>query len=85
MCVCVYIICPRESNTSLSSNDEENQNIIVCFFDIRSPRISAFEVHKRFYNIFVLEKTNSHGAVQLDGTRAQVRITFRGSTREEGF
>jgi hypothetical protein len=57
VCVCVYSICSRELNTSPSSYDWENQNIIACSFDIRSPRISAFEVHERFNNIFVVQKT----------------------------
>ena len=56
MCMCVHINCPRESDTSPSSYDGENQ-IIVCPFDIRSPKISAFEVHEQFYNISILEKT----------------------------
>ena len=56
MCMYVYINCPRKSKTSPSSYDGENQNI-VCSFDIRNPKISAFELHELFYNIFILENT----------------------------
>jgi hypothetical protein len=56
MCMCVYIICPRESNTCPSSYVGENQNIIVCSFDIEALEFQRSRYMNCSTIFFVLEK-----------------------------
>jgi hypothetical protein len=54
----------------------ERQNTIVCAFDIRSPRISAFNIHEWIFETLRLEEEDL-SMVQIDGPRRQVYIKLK--------
>jgi hypothetical protein len=58
---------------------EDRKHTLVCAFDPKSPRISAFEVHEWIYEQlkFDDEKVTM---VQIDGTKRQMFIKFSEST-----
>ena len=49
------------------------QNTVVCIFDPKSPRISAFEIHEWIYEQLHVPE-NAVTMVQIDGPRRQVYI-----------
>jgi len=61
----------------------ERQNTIVCAFDIRSPRISAYEIHEWFYAQMCLNDQETT-MVQTDGPKRHVYIKFRDNERMQG-
>ena len=53
----------------------EGQNSVICIFDHKSPRISAFDIHDWiFEHLHVPE--NAVNMVQIDGHRRQVYLKF---------
>jgi len=58
---------------SLTSNMCERQNTIVCTFDLKSPRISAYEIHEWIYAQLRLED-NEVLMVQIDSSQRPVYI-----------
>ena len=61
------------------SRMSDRQNIILCCFDPRSPRITAFHIHEWIYEKLQLDEEDIL-MIQIDGTR-QVFIKFTNSTR----
>jgi hypothetical protein len=57
----------------------DRQNTIVCCFNPRSPRITAFHIHEWIYEKLRLDEEDIR-MIQIDGTR-QVFIKFTNSTR----
>jgi hypothetical protein len=60
----------------------ERQNTLVCIFDPRSPRISAFQIHQWIYETMGL-KEDEVSMIQIDGPRRRVYIQFRKRTQNE--
>jgi hypothetical protein len=62
----------------------ERQNTIVCSFDLRSPRISAFEIHEWIYASLSLEEQEIV-MVQIDGPKRQeyIHVQFKDGARME--
>jgi hypothetical protein len=58
-------------------NMSERQNTIICAFDPRSPRISAYEIHEWIYAQMCLEDQ----MVWVDELKRHVYIKFRDSER----
>ena len=58
----------------------ERQNAIVCVFDLRSPRISAYEIHDWIYDQICLNDQELT-MVQIDGSKRHVYINFRDNGR----
>ena len=58
----------------------ERKNTIVCAFDLKSPRISAYDVHEWIYAQLRLED-NEVLMVQLDGPKRHVYIKLRDNNR----
>jgi hypothetical protein len=58
----------------------EMQNAIVCRFEPRSPRISAFQIQEWIYENLKLEEADI-SMIQIDGTRRQVFIKFTNTSR----
>jgi hypothetical protein len=56
------------------------QNTIVCSFDQRGPRLSAFEIHEWIGETMALNEDEVL-LVQVDGTKRQVFIKFREYTK----
>jgi len=54
----------------------ERQQTIVCAFDQRSPRVSAFDIQEWIYETLHLEE-HEIVMVQIDGLRRHVYIKFR--------
>lgn len=48
------------------SNMGERQNTTVCAFDLKSPRVSAYEIHEWIHEQLKLED-NEFLMVQIDG------------------
>jgi hypothetical protein len=53
----------------------ERQHTVVCIFDPRSPRISAFEIHEWIYEQLHVPE-NSLTMIQIDGIRRRVYLKF---------
>jgi len=54
---------------------DERLNTLVCIFDPRSPRISAYDIHEWIHDqVHVREDTVS--TIQINGTKCQVFIKF---------
>jgi len=58
----------------------ERQNTIVCAFDLKGPRISAYEIHEWIYAQLRLED-NGVLMVQIDGSQRHVYIKLRDNNR----
>jgi len=58
----------------------ERQNMIACIFDMRSPRITAFNIHERIYAKLRLQEYDI-GMIQIDGPRRRVHIKFASAER----
>jgi hypothetical protein len=56
------------------------QNKIVCSFDQRGPRLSAFEIHEWIGETMALNEDEIL-LVQVDGTKRQAFIKFREYTK----
>jgi hypothetical protein len=61
----------------------EKQNTIVCAFDLRSPRISACEIHECIY-IEMCLNDQQVTVVQIDGHKRHVCINLRDNGRVQG-
>ena len=53
----------------------KRQNTLVCTFDSKSPRNSAFDIHEWIYKQLHVPE-NAVNMVQVDGPRRQVYIKF---------
>jgi len=62
----------------------ERQQTIVCAFDQRSPRVSAFDIHEWIYETLHLQE---HEVVmlQIDGLRRHVYVKFREPQRMQAI
>jgi len=58
----------------------ERQNTTVCAFDLKSPRMSAYDIHEWIYAQLRLE-ANYVLMVQIDGPKRQVCIKMRDNNR----
>ena len=58
----------------------ERQNTIVCAFDMKSPRISAYDIHEWIYAQLKLED-NEVLMVQIEGLQRHVYIKLRDNNR----
>ena len=63
--------CCRECLEGLVVNMNDRLNTIVCAFDPRSPRISAFNIHERIHDNMRLAEEDIR-AIQVDGPRRRV-------------
>jgi len=54
----------------------ERQQTIVCAFDQRSPRVSAFDIHEWIYETLHLQE-HEVVMIQIDGIHRHVYIKFR--------
>jgi hypothetical protein len=54
----------------------EQQNTIVCSFDPKSPRMSAFDIHEWIYDTVRLTEADV-AMVQVDGSKWQVFVKLR--------
>ena len=54
----------------------ERQQTIVCAFDQRCPRVSAFDIHEWIYETLHLQE-HEVVMVQIGGLRRNVYIKFR--------
>jgi hypothetical protein len=54
----------------------ERQNTIVCFFDPKRPRISAFDIHEWIHDTMRLTEADVE-MVQVDGAKRQVFVKLR--------
>jgi len=62
----------------------EQQKTIVCAFDQRSPRVSAFDIHEWVYEILHLQE-HEEVMIQIDGPRRHVYTKFRDPQRMEAI
>ena len=62
----------------------ERQQTIVCAFDQRSPRVSAFDIHEWIYETLHLQE-HEVVMVQIDGLRRHVYIKFREPQRMQAI
>jgi hypothetical protein len=72
-------LCGDTTTTSYQRetvNMTEREQTIVCAFDQRSPRVSAFDIHEWIYEIVHLQEYEVV-MVQIDGLRRHVYINFR--------
>jgi hypothetical protein len=58
----------------------ERQNTIICAFDLKSPRITAYDIHEWIYAQIGLDE-NDITMVSIDGPKRHVYIKFRDSNR----
>jgi hypothetical protein len=54
----------------------ERQNTMVCIFDMRSPRISAYQIHEWIFETLKLEENDLY-MIQIDGPKRHVYIKFQ--------
>ena len=62
----------------------ERQQIIVCAFDQRSARVSAFDLHEWVYGKLHLQE-HEVVTIQIDGPRRHVYIKFRDTHRMQAI
>jgi hypothetical protein len=53
----------------------ERQNNLVCIFDLKSPRITAFQIHEWIYETMKLPETDV-SMIQIDGPKRHIYIKF---------
>jgi len=53
----------------------ERQNTIVCVFDPKSPRITAYHIHEWIYEKLKMQEDDVR-VIQIDGTRRRIYIKF---------
>jgi len=53
----------------------ERQNTIVFSFDIRSPRVNAFQIHEWLHDKVVIRE-NDIRVIQIDGPLRKVYVKF---------
>jgi hypothetical protein len=58
-----------------TSTMSERQHSIVCSFDTRSPRISAYQIHEWLHDVMHLPEDGIR-IVQSDGPRRKVCVKF---------
>jgi hypothetical protein len=58
----------------------ERQNTIACIFDMRSPRITTYNIHEWIYAKLHLQEDENR-MIQIDGPRRQVYIKFISAER----
>jgi hypothetical protein len=58
----------------------DRQNTLVCAFEMKSPRISAFQIHEWIYETLKLPE-NDLSMIQIDGPRRHVFIKFTNTER----
>jgi len=58
----------------------DRKNTLVCFFDMRSPRISAYHIHESIHDNLHLEEEDIR-TLQIDGPRRRVYIKFHSELR----
>jgi hypothetical protein len=58
----------------------ERQHTTVCTFDMRSPRITASQIHEWVYNTFPLPEDDI-SMIQIDGPRRKLYIKFVSADR----
>ena len=58
----------------------DRQNTIVCSFDMRSPKINAFQIHEWLHDTLRLNEDDIR-VIQIDGTLRKVYIKFVDSGR----
>jgi hypothetical protein len=54
----------------------KRQNTIVCSFDSKSPRMSAFDIHEWTHDTMRLTEADV-AMVQLDGAKPQIFVKLR--------
>jgi hypothetical protein len=59
----------------------ERQNTIVCIFDMKSPRISAFNVHEWVFETLRLAEDDLQ-MIQADGPKRNVYIKFKSADKQ---
>jgi hypothetical protein len=68
-----------EQRTQIN-NMSDRQNTLVCAFDMRSPRITAFQIHEWIYEKMQLPE-NDVSMIQIDGLKRHVFIKFANTER----
>ena len=69
-----------ESSEEWIVNMYDRLNTILCIFDPRSPRISAFDIHERIHDKLRLVEADVR-MIQVDGPRRLVYIKFTNEDR----
>ena len=62
----VYGATAKQPNSVKPEGMAERQHTIVCAFDQRIPRVSAFDIHEWIYETLQLQ-TNEVCMIQIDG------------------
>jgi len=60
------------------------KNTIVCIFDMRNPRITAFNIHEWIYLQLRLQEDDIR-MIQIDGPRRREYITFASAERMQSI
>jgi hypothetical protein len=60
----------------------EQQNTIVCAFDLKSPRISAYDIHEWIYAQMRLDE-NEVTMLQIDRPKTHVYINSKTTTNNK--
>jgi hypothetical protein len=68
-----------EQRTQIN-NMSDRQNTLVCAFDMGSPRITAFQIHKWIYEKMQLPE-NDISMIEIDGPKRRVFIKFANTER----
>ena len=58
----------------------DRQNTIVCSFDVRSPKINAFQIHEWLYEMVRLTEDDIR-VIQMDGPLRKVYVKFVNTER----
>jgi hypothetical protein len=76
--VVVLRVLQGNSVTNQGHKMSERQNTLVCMFDLKSPRITAFQIQERIHESMKLPETNV-SMIQIDGPKRRVYIKFANS------